>query len=153
MVVKICTRDTLYPSTGLPTKSGLVGTHVCCLLRDRRRAALFLSCRGRLRPSSYISGKPLVFHQKDAFQVLQIRFRCLYPGNYRASNLNQQAVSQHGCSRSQPGTDRRAYWHACACVVDRHATDHLLLLMISCLHFCSCFFFRDEIDRCCARAI
>ena len=37
-------RDTLYPWTGLPIKSVLVGTHVRCLLRDRRRAVLFHSC-------------------------------------------------------------------------------------------------------------
>ena len=42
-------RDTLYSWTGLPIKSVLVGAHVCCLLRDRRRAVLFLSCTPRLR--------------------------------------------------------------------------------------------------------
>ena len=36
--------DTLYPWTGLLSKFVLVGTHVCRLLRDRSRAALFLSC-------------------------------------------------------------------------------------------------------------
>ena len=32
-------RDSLHPWTGLLIKSVLVGTHGCCLLRDRRRAA------------------------------------------------------------------------------------------------------------------
>ena len=68
---KIRGRDNLYPWTGVPIKSVIVGTHVCCSPRDRRRAALFLSCTGRLRPSSCLSGKPLVFHIRYAFQVLQ----------------------------------------------------------------------------------
>ena len=41
-------RDALYPWTGLPSKSVLVGTQ-CCLLRGRRRAAVSLLCTRRLR--------------------------------------------------------------------------------------------------------
>ena len=82
----------MYPWTGLPIKSVLVGTHVCCLLRDRRRAALFLSCTGRLRPSSCVSGKTLVFHLRYVFQVLHIRSQCLDPGNYPAFNLIQGSI-------------------------------------------------------------
>ena len=43
-LVKVSRRNTSYPWTGLPIKPVLVGTHVCCLLRDRRRATLFLLC-------------------------------------------------------------------------------------------------------------
>ena len=42
-------RDTLHPWPGLPIISVVVGTHVCCLLRDRRRTAIFLSRTRRLR--------------------------------------------------------------------------------------------------------
>ena len=91
--VNISRRDTLYPWTGLPINSVLAGTHMCCLLRDkRRRADLFLSCTGRLRPSSCVSGKPLVFHQRYAFQVLQIPSQCLNPGNYRIFYLIQSSI-------------------------------------------------------------
>ena len=39
----------VYPLTGLPIEQARVGTHVCCLLRDKRRITLFLSCTWRLR--------------------------------------------------------------------------------------------------------
>ena len=42
--VEISRRDTLYPRIGLPIKSVLVCTQVSCLLRDRRRAVLFIWC-------------------------------------------------------------------------------------------------------------
>ena len=42
-------QDTLYSWTSLPIKPILVGTHLCCLLRNRKRAALFLSCTRRLK--------------------------------------------------------------------------------------------------------
>ena len=47
-----------------------VGTHVCCLLRDRRRAALlFLSCSVESESQARVSlGKPLVSHLRYAFQ-------------------------------------------------------------------------------------
>ena len=47
--------------TGLPIKSALVGTHVCCLLRDRRGAALFLSCTWRFRAKLVPRWKSLWF--------------------------------------------------------------------------------------------
>ena len=46
-LVKIKVGTLLYPLSGLPIKQVPVGIHVCCLLRGRRRAALFLSCRWR----------------------------------------------------------------------------------------------------------
>ena len=78
-------RDTLYPWTGLLIRPILVGTHVCCLLRDIRRASLFLSCTRRLRTN-------LVFHLRYASQVLQIRSQCLHPINYRAFSLIQSST-------------------------------------------------------------
>ena len=47
---------------------------------------------GRLRPRSCLSGKPLVFQQRYAFQVLQVRSQCLHPGNYRAFSLIQSSI-------------------------------------------------------------
>ena len=47
--VKIRGRDTLYAWTGSPIKSVLVGAHVCCFLRDKRRPAVFLPCTRRPR--------------------------------------------------------------------------------------------------------
>ena len=66
-LVKIRDRDTLYPWTGLPMKSVLVGTHVCCLLRDRKRAALSFRARWSLR------AKLVVFHLTYASQVWKIQ--------------------------------------------------------------------------------
>ena len=86
-------RGTLYFWTGLSIKSVLVGTHVCCLLRYRRRAALYsFHARRKLGPSSCLSGKPLVFHLKYGFQALRIRSQCLNPGNFRAFNLIQSCI-------------------------------------------------------------
>ena len=78
----------VYPWTGLPTMTVLVGTLVCCLLRDRRRAALFLSCAGRLSAL----WETLVPHLRYAFQILQIRSQCLNPGNYWAFSLIQGSI-------------------------------------------------------------
>ena len=58
---------------------------MCCLLRNRRRAALFLSCNDERQNKACASlGKPLVFHLRYASRVLQIRSQCLNPGDYRA---------------------------------------------------------------------
>ena len=85
----------MYPWAGLPTKPALVGTRVCCLLRDRGRAALFLSCaeteEGKPRASL---GKPLVFHLRYASQVPQTLSQHLNRGNYRAFSLSLTAVPE-----------------------------------------------------------
>ena len=64
-------RDTMYSWTGSSIKSVPVGPHACCLLRDRRREALFLSCTRRLRTKIAPRWKKLVFHLRYASQVLQ----------------------------------------------------------------------------------
>ena len=80
--------------TGLPIKPVLVGPHTHCLLRDRRRAALFLSRTRRLGAKLVpLQGKPLVFHPRHASQVLQTRFPCLKPGNYRVFSLIQSSTT------------------------------------------------------------
>ena len=73
-----------------PIKSAHVGTHVYCLLRDGRRAALFL-WYGETETTLAPLWKTQVFHLRYAFQVLQIRSQCLNPGNYRAFNLIQDS--------------------------------------------------------------
>ena len=72
----------MYPRIGLPTKPAHVGTHVCCLLRDRRKAASFVSCMRRQARASL--GKPLISHLRYASQVLQISSQYFNPGNSRA---------------------------------------------------------------------
>ena len=62
----------------------IVGTHVCCLLRDRKKTALFLSCTRRLRARFVPRWENPWFSVRYASQVLQIRLQYLNPGNYRA---------------------------------------------------------------------
>ena len=71
-----CRRDTLYPWAGLPIKPALIGTHVDVRLETEEP----LHSRRRLRPRQCLSGKPLVFHLRYAFEVLQIRSQCQNPG-------------------------------------------------------------------------
>ena len=85
----------MYLWTSLPIKLVLVGSHVRCLLRDRRRAPLFLPCTGRLISGSCVSGKTLVFDPRHACQVLQIPGKCLgsqglNPGKYREHPHSRQ---------------------------------------------------------------
>ena len=68
-------REALYPWTGLLIKSVLVGTHVVVCL-DIEEQLYSFRARRRLRPRSCLSGKPLVFLLRYAFQVLQIRSQC-----------------------------------------------------------------------------
>ena len=85
-------RDTLCPWTGLLIKPALVGTRVDVRLEIEESLYSF-QARRRLRPRSYLSGKPLVFHHlRYAFQVLIIRSQCQNPGNYRAFNLIQSNI-------------------------------------------------------------
>ena len=74
-------RGTLYPWTGLPIQSVLAGTHVCCLVRDRKRAALALSrAPGDGEPQARASlGKALVFHPRYASQLLKNTVSILAP--------------------------------------------------------------------------
>ena len=63
----------------------LVGTHVCCLLRDRRRAALFLFPRWTEKTCEMAKGHQGTIpgsHIRYASQVLPIRFLYLIPGIY-----------------------------------------------------------------------
>ena len=85
-------RDTLHPWTGLPIKS-LVLTCVVCLEMEEDQL-LFLSYTRRLRPSSCVSGKPLLFPPKIRLPsiVLQIQSQRQDPGNYRAVNLFQGSI-------------------------------------------------------------
>ena len=93
VTVMIRGRGTSYPWTGLPIKSVLVGTHVRCLLGDRRRASLFLSCTQRLRAKLVPRWENLwFFHLRYAYQVLQIRSKYLNPGNYRDFRLIQDSI-------------------------------------------------------------
>ena len=72
----------------MPIKSVLLGTHVCCLLRDIIGAVLFLSCTWVLRAKLVPRwGNPWLSIQRYASQVLQIRSQCLNPCKYRAVNL------------------------------------------------------------------
>ena len=68
-MAKIGRRDTLYARTGQPTKSVLVGTHVCCLLLDTwyKKSSVIPFVHGEsetLRPSSRVSGKKSGFSPK-----------------------------------------------------------------------------------------
>ena len=47
--VQISWRDTWYPWTDLLTKSVLVGTHVCCLLSDRRKSSFIPFVHGETK--------------------------------------------------------------------------------------------------------
>ena len=102
----------LHPWTGLPILSrySLVLTFVCCLLIEEEQLYSFRA-RRRLRPRSCLSGKPLVFHRRYAFQVLQIRSQCLNPGNYRAFNLihtNQYHFMSCIITRFETSQNRKA---------------------------------------------
>ena len=70
----------------------LVVTHVC-LLRDIEEEQLYsFRARRKPRPRSGLSGKPLAFHPRYSFQVLQLRSQCQNPGNHRAFSLIQNSV-------------------------------------------------------------
>ena len=87
------TWDTLYPWTGLLIKPGLVGTHVCCLLRDRRRAALSLSCTTEtettLMPLWKTPGFSSKIRRPSTTNTIPVPEP---PGNYRAFNLIQSSI-------------------------------------------------------------
>ena len=81
----------MYTWTGLLIKPALVGTHVDVRFEIEESLYSFRARRG-LRPRSCLSGTPLVFLLRYALQVLQIRSRCLNPGNYWVSNLIQSSI-------------------------------------------------------------
>ena len=76
-------RETLHPWTSLPIKSVLVGIHVCCLLRDRRRADLFLSYKVETE------AKLRVRLWKAPPKIRLPSTTNTIPGSYRAYNLIQ----------------------------------------------------------------
>ena len=105
-------RDTLYPWIGLPIiKSVLIGTHVCCLLRAKTRAALFLSCTRRLRAKLVPRGGNSWFfiYNTNAPQVLQIRSQYMNLGHYRTFSPIQGSIITLLCS----------VHYACVCRVSR----------------------------------
>ena len=75
----------------LLSRYSLVLTCVVCLDVEEEQLHYFRT-RWRLRPSSCLSGKLLVFRLRYAFQVLQIRSQCPNPGNYRAFNLIRSSI-------------------------------------------------------------
>ena len=77
----------------MPVKSVLVGTHVCCLLRDGKIAALFLSCTRGQRAELELAGKTPGFHLlRNAPQVLQTPSKYLNPGSFCALSLIQGSI-------------------------------------------------------------
>ena len=77
----------------LLSRYSLVLTCVACLEIEEQLYSF--RARRRLRPRSCLSGKPLVFHRRYAFLVLQLRSQCLNPGNYQAFNLIQHTKQCH----------------------------------------------------------
>ena len=84
----------------LSSRYSLIPTFVVCLEIEEEQFYSF-HARRRLRPRSCFSGKPLVFHLRYAFQVLQIRSQCQNSGIYRAFNLIKSSTIAFGSTTSK----------------------------------------------------